>query len=462
MATRAVGMWLGLLLALSALPVASFAAESPTPATCGAACHWFAFERAWQAGDLPTADRELQLARAIKPLINGDRTSEYLIFERNVCDLDAIPPERRPTMPYLVRGLMLCQAMARGPDLPPGLRGEILNAREDLDPASSLFDFYARQPTLNLRALRWLKAQGLDEHRTHWMHDDGGALLAQIRAGRVANVVALLDLGYPPDDVVPVQGQSERRTSEVKDRLGVLPLQTARETLGRHPSETLQIARVLLERGASPYPTAWYVLPPADPETPEATPAQIQEFENLLASARVGHDPVGVRFLGFLKRAHWYSELDMSNDEFYLRLLVGNGSDKPVRIPAWKKPEGWDLDVLHTSEVEMRPIGATRWHQNLLIQDGWSPNKRLVLAPGASREVLFYWNREALGEPAGYEYRVWFKDDEGRTHSSQPFRLQDRDKPMLYESVDSKTDLTPAKAQKRLYEEDATPDPKSP
>ena len=118
--------------------------------------------------------------------------------------------------------------------------------------------------------------------------------------------------------------------------------------------------------------------------------------------------------------------------------------------------------MLHTTEIEFRAIGATRWRQGHLIEDGSSPNKRLVLDPGTSREVLVYWNREALGEPPDYEYRVWFKDDDGRMYASQAFRLQDRSKPLLYEAVDPKTDLTPAKAQKRLYEEDASPDPKVP
>lgn len=343
---------------------------------------------------------------------------EYRILQRGMCTADQALVERlgKSSFLYLQEGMVVCEAMRLAPGDDEGRRkllADLLDGRtagfETYRPG--LFDAYARQTVIDRRALQWLADNDLDERR--FSQHEESALIAQIKAGRAENVRYLLQMGYDPNlGIARWRGwpTSERRAPG-KDDFPVLPLQAARQSLATQGKVALGVARVLLEGGANPNKLHWY---PDSASRAVADPVLAAELEAMLDEAGRKIDPIDTEFRGYL------TEWTPKGESLYARFLVGNGSDKPIVLRAWKDGEDHLLGSLVTqSHLQSQQRGGTLWVDPMVLEDGISPSSRLKLAPGESHEILFQVSTwDLIRASAGMRYRLWFRSDAGEHHST--------------------------------------------
>lgn len=398
------------------------------------------FREVWASGDHETADRMAAETMSVPGLRGKPLAMEYLVFERARCDFDEGDPRIAGILEHdraIRQGILVCKKSQQPEDGQASRR--ILAALREEDGwigRERLYDRFARQPTINVSALRWL--------RTHDRVDtvpDGvwsnNALSSQILAGRLDNVRILLDAGYDPNQATIDPGLPEGYGSSnpiQPVRRGLLPLDAARRALAGHGLVAVQIAQVLLAAGADPYKLAWY--PAKDTAPSLVIPGELMDaFNAVIESAKPGHLSTGLEFIGFR------DEHSPSGKQMYARFLVGNGGNATVRIPAWTSDGLWLLDGLPAgTEVERQVPGAANWKGDLLISDGISPGTVLVLAPGASAEVLLeWWDGDVMAREPGTRYRVRLTVDKQAIHSD-PFIPQLPKQAGQQEVLDKKRD----------------------
>lgn len=340
---------------------------------------------------------------------------EYLLFQRGDCDLEARVQRMRLELD-MDEGAMVCRALRLDPNDTEGRRQSVAELFDTRSAhfnnwSSDVFDLYARQAVIDRRALRWLVDSGIDSKAFEW-HDES-ALIAQIRYGRAGNVRYLLDLGYNAN--AGTIGPGSRASDEAwakRIESGSLPLQAARDALAMRGEAGLDVARVLLEHGANPNKLRWY---PRKETSSAADAGLLNRFDAMMEASASKMAKVTAEFRGLL------IESTPEGERVYARFLVGNGSGQPVAIPAWTVEGDYLLDGLRV-HLEHRQAGGTTWDKGVLaLQHGYSPQTKLVLAPGQSHEILYAWSvLEVLNAPRAMQYRLVFWADDGE-HVSDPF-----------------------------------------
>ncbi|MFT3807243.1 hypothetical protein [Arenimonas sp.] len=281
-----------------------------------------------------------------------------------------------------------------------------------------LYDKFARQPVINRHALELMAQNHLGD--TRFEHEGESALIEQILAGRADNVRLLLESGYDADAGVSRQWRRKYPQPEGEKIFypsPMLPLQAVRQSLATRGEQAIEVAKVLLAAGANPHRLKSY---PQYVAYPPADPVLQVELDRLLADASKALDPVSTEFLGY--RLEYAPE----QESLYARFLVGNGSDKPLSIPAWKDGDDYRVGGLNAeSHLEWRMLGGSEWQSPLMIEHGWSPSTKLIIPPGESHELLFEMStHHLLNVPEGMRYRLWFNTFPGQHHSNA-FQLND-------------------------------------
>lgn len=385
------------------------------------------FRLAREMRDYARAD---SLIDGMEKVIPRERTGYYAkilayrIFERGNCAADWLS---EMSFNYrfdklIQEGLVICQAA----NLPAGsseaakLITEIVDARAKsysrIEPG--LYDQFARQPVINRRALELMAQFHLAD--TSFANESESALIQQILAGRADNVGLLLELGYEANSGVSREWRRqypEPPGEKTFYPLPMLPLQAVRQSLATRGQQAIEIAKLLLAAGANPHRLESY---PQYSAYPPADAALQAELDRLFADAANKRDPVTAEFRGYLV------EYSPKGQSLYARFLVGNGSDKPLSIPAWKDGDDYLLGSLNwESHLQWRMPGGIEWQEPIIIEHGWSPSTKLVIAPGESHELLFEMSIHSLLQVHdGERYRLWFNTFPGE-HHSDAFQLND-------------------------------------
>ncbi len=398
------------------------------------------FEAAREARDYPAMDAVVQEVRlAASPRVQStlnEEVARYWVMDRGRCNLDFMPPDKvdfyQHYNVWITEALLICEAVKQveaGNGGERAIMGKLFDAREKsfVVSRSFLYDAYARQVTINKKALALLAEYGLNDL---WFDGDReSALIEQVRAGRADNVRVLLESGYDANlgvaqkwqFVNPVEGETAPFLP-----LPILPLQAAREALASQGERGLDVAAVLLEHGANPNRLAWYphyaVYAKADPKLQARLDARIA-----LAAKR--SPASSAEFLGYLL------EPGPDGESIYARFLVGNGSSKPVSISAWTDGTDFLLGGLDwESHLESKmPVGS-RWSRSLVIEHGSSPSTRLVIQPGESHEVLYEMGfYSVINGQEKLQYRLWINQYPDAIYS-EPFRMHDMRYPVNFTS----------------------------
>lgn len=368
------------------------------------------FRVARDAGDVVAADAAaLEYVRLLQKndIQVGDDVVEYWIFSRQRCDAHGLASDRLGAAQSLLDGAVACEA-ARD----PAAAATGVQALFDVRAAthawrSDVFDRFARQPTLDIAALQWLRLHRLDD-RT-FTEAEESALVAQVRAGRADNVRTLLLLGYGPDEVSARFDDGRKRDPAPR----TLPLQAAREALAVHGERALAVVDVLLAAGADPHRLRWF--PPRG--GPPATAELVAAFDRKLAEASAAHDPLSTEFVGL--RLEYF---EGGGSEQYARFLLRNAGSVPVAIRLWHDDGASRLDGTYAmSHLLSRPRGAKAWTDPLVLEHGMWPSHTLTIAPGEEHAVLAQVDVQELIRAPWLEYRLWFVDEAGGEHLSAPF-----------------------------------------
>jgi hypothetical protein len=387
---------------------------------------WVRFDAARHAGDDVAADAAADDVIRLfgeQGISLPDEVIAYRVFERGQCDIDALVGDPLGRPDELAEGSLICRA-AR---LPAGdeaasreLLARLLDARTERHAWHfHVFDQFARQPTLNRDALTWMVRHGLDDRS--FLDDEEDALIAQVRAGRADNVAALLDLGYDAN-------AQHARFIERPDQVTAppppppVPLQAAREALATQGERALEVARVLLARGADPGKLRFH---PPTADAP-ADPALEGAFAALLEQAAAARDPVSTEFAGVRV------EDTPGGTRVYARFSIRNGSAEPLRIGAWKDDDAFlfnQLDV--ASHLQTRNPAGVRWEEPMVIEDGIWPSTELVIPPGKTGEAWYELDvATVLQADPRMQYRLWYRDAVPQEHVSDPFVLRDPVRPL--------------------------------
>lgn len=381
-------------------------------------------------GEAATRTTRMRLDRA-------EEIASYWIFERARCNLDFLPDKRRAELLKWHRvfpeAILVCEASKLRLESEDALRRQATRllderARPYGGQRTDVYDAFARQRTINRRALEFLARLRLDDQR--FERDGDSALIEQIRAGRTDNVRLLLDTGYDPNVGVP---RLWRKSSHEAARAPhypqpVLPLQAVRESLATQGERALDIAQLLLDRGANPNRLRWY---PAYRKV-EPAPGDLESrLRTLLQDSAARQPSVSAEFRGYRVEMD-----DEGSTTTYARFVIGNGSESPAAIRAWTDAGDYLLGGLHyESHLETQLTGGSEWHDGgLVIEHGWSPATELVLQPGESGEVLFRMSPDALlAAPEGTRYRLRIATFPGAI-LSEPFLARDRRYAVTYAS----------------------------
>ncbi|TNJ33933.1 hypothetical protein E1B00_11440 [Arenimonas terrae] len=345
----------------------------------------------------------------------------YKILERGDCSPTLIESLDAAPRGFLYEARLVCQA-AQLADTNEQGASQLLAALVDGRTGASywrtdVFDQFARQATLNRKALDWMLANDLDDRRFEIEAED--ALIAQVRAGRAGNVAALLSYGYDPNAKRPPNDVSSGAS---KHELGVaaFPLQAAMQSIAIQGQRALDVTRVLIDNGADPNKLRWA---PGQPEMAGASDHMRSEFKRMIEEAASSRDALGTEFVGFV--AEYVA--NVTGHRMYARFMLRNASDETLRVPAWKDGDDYLLGGLYQdAHLQERAWGGTVWSDPVVLEDGASPDSFLELPPGGSHEVLYEWaDWKLLLQGSRRDARIRFRDRDGNVHVSEAFRIHD-------------------------------------
>jgi len=398
------------------------------------------FAAARAARDYPSADLLATRLVTRKLSTTLDELADYWIFERGDCRTDYMPADLEHFLKYndlLAGGLAVCEAAKFPAEAKSQSRihmSALLDRFADgMAHPAGLYDAFARQATINERALELLAEYHLDDPRFN--REGESALIAQIRAGRVDNVRLLLGKGYDANLVVSRVWPTSDPYADANPPSHpqpILPLQATVDSLATQREHALEIAGLLLAHGANPNKLKWY---PHYLATPPADPALQARMDRLLVQAAAGKDAVSAEYRGLL------FEHAEDSVETYLRFEIGNGSAERVSIPAWKSKGLYLMNGLNGwSRLESRVLGGEKWNIPILIEDGWSPSTTLEIPPGESREILMSVGIFQMSQaPEGTRYRLWLNNSPLVIYSD-PFDLHGNELPFQQRLLKSKRD----------------------
>lgn len=405
------------------------------------------FTAAREAGDYELADT---MVLAMAQLMGRrflsrytDEIASYWIFERGHCNLKFLPQDKIELFlrheRELREGIQVCEAAKLPADAGEEVKRrmtQLIDSRVEVGGyrRTDVYDQFARQRTINERALELLSAYDLQDVR--FERGDESALIEQIRAGRAENVRSLLDAGYDVNLGTPRIWQhtqvSEPDTAPFQPP-PVLPLQAVKDSLAVRGEQALEVAKVLLERGANPHRLKW-----ASRYTREvaADPVLEARLDAMFAEAAKSHNAISSEFRGFLVES-----FPDDGESVYARFEVGNGSDETFALRAWTDSGDYLLGSLNMeSHFETRLVGGAKWDSPLSIEHGWSPSTSVQIKPGESRIVLYpLGSYQYLQGPEGLRHRLWINNYPGAIYS-EPFRMSDPRYPVIGQHRAAKRD----------------------
>ncbi|KFN43696.1 hypothetical protein N789_10490 [Arenimonas oryziterrae DSM 21050 = YC6267] len=412
------------------------------------------FSAAREAGDYELADAlVMTMAKRMGHRFMSNETEDmasYWVFERGNCNLDFLPQDKQTLFlrhnRTLTEGIEVCEIA----ELPADAKEETKRRMTQLIDSrvsvvgyerTDVYDQFARQRTINTRALELLADFGLADDR--FERDGDSALIEQIRAGRVDNVRRLLEAGYDVNLGTPrIWQRTQVESPDTAPFLPppVLPLQAVKDSLAERGEQALEVAKILLEQGANPYRLRWA---PHYAREVAADPTLQARLDALLAAAEKTHNPISSEFRGYL--VEWYPD----GETVYARFAVGNGSDKTFALPAWAEGGDYLLGSLDMeSHFETRMRRGTQWSSNRIIEHGWSPSTRLEIKPGESREVLYpLGSYDYLQNYEGRLHRLWINNYPGAIYS-EPFLMHDPRYPVARKERTSERDWYGLRARK--------------
>jgi hypothetical protein len=283
------------------------------------------------------------------------KVAEYYVHDRKRCAdalvlLDTVrrhyPTTYESSDSRLVDEALVCRAaelLPQDPESAKALLGEAIDHQlrpENYHHNVDFYDRFAEQALLNMDVLKMLIEFGIDDR------SNGGALIEQIRAGRIDNVRTLLSMGADPN-----------RASSWR---WLLPLQQARISLREHGAVEIEIAKELLAHGANPNLIVTYELKPEGEELAGAVSPLQPAFDELLRAAGESLPKVTVDF------EDQEPNLETARPD-YFRFRVRNAGNTAVDLHLRKDSEGF-VFLSEGALIEERLPPGTEWHATEAIE----------------------------------------------------------------------------------------------